>query len=81
VIIELEPNIERLERMKPLDRAKAAAELVDHHRAATQKFADVRAAAIAEAYDDGLTLAEIAAHLGISAGRVHQLLNWKGTTT
>ena len=70
---ELDVVLERLHRMVPIERAKAAGVLVDRHRRAMCATAAVRAAAIAEAWDGGATYAEIGAALGISAGRAQQI--------
>lgn len=72
----LDAQMARLQRMAPLDRAKAAMELVDHHRRAMCRFAEIRSAAVTEAWMAGATFAEIAEHLAITAGRAHQLHRW-----
>ncbi len=60
--------------MTPLARAEAAATLMDQHRRAIADLAAVRAAALRELRDQGMSAINIAETLGISRQQVHRLL-------
>jgi excisionase family DNA binding protein len=64
----------RLAKMTPLARAEAAATLMDQHRRAIADLAAVRAAALRELRDQGMSAINIAEALGISRQQVHRLL-------
>jgi excisionase family DNA binding protein len=64
----------RLAKMTPLARAKAAADLMDEHRHAIADLAAVRAAALRELRDQGMSAINISEALGISRQQVHRLL-------
>ena len=60
--------------MTPLARAEAAATLMDQHRRAMAELAAVRAAALRELRDQGMSAINIAEALAISRQQVHRLL-------
>ena len=60
--------------MTPLARAEAAATLMDQHRRAIAELAAVRAAALRELRDQGMSAVNIAEALDISRQQVHRLL-------
>jgi excisionase family DNA binding protein len=64
----------RLAKMTPLARAKAAAELMDEHRQAIADLAALRAAALRELRDQGMSAINISEALEISRQQVHRLL-------
>ena len=64
----------RLAKMTPLARAKAAAELMDEHRQAIADLAAIRAGALRELRDQGMSAINISEALGISRQQVHRLL-------
>ena len=64
----------RLAEMTPLARAKAAAVLMDEHRRAIADLAAVRASALRELRDQGMSAIAIADALEISRQQVHRLL-------
>ena len=64
----------RLAKMTPLARAEAAAALMDQHRRAIAELAAVRAAALRELRDQGMSAINIAEALDISRQQVHRLL-------
>ena len=64
----------RLAKMTPLARAAAAAALMDQHRRAIAELAAVRAAALRELRDQGMSAINIAEALDISRQQVHRLL-------
>lgn len=64
----------RLAKMTPLVRAKAAAALMDEHRRAIAELAAVRASALRELRDQGMSAMAIADVLEISRQQVHRLL-------
>ena len=64
----------RLAKMTPLARAGAAATLMDQHRRAIAELAVVRAAALRELRDQGMSAINIAEALDISRQQVHRLL-------
>ena len=68
----------RLAKLTPLARAKAAAQLMDEHRQAIADLAAVRAAALRELRDQGMSAAHISEALGISRQQVHRLLREAG---
>ena len=64
----------QLARMTPLARAKAAAVLMDEHRRAIADLAVIRASALRELRDQGMSAIAIAEALEISRQQVHRLL-------
>jgi len=64
----------RLAKMTPLARAKAAAVLMDEHRRAIADLAAIRASALRELRDHGMSAIAIAEALEISRQQVHRLL-------
>jgi excisionase family DNA binding protein len=69
---------ESLARLTPLARAKAAAGLMDNHRHAMAALAAVRAGALRELRDQGMSVLDIADALGVSRQQVHRLLREAG---
>lgn len=57
----------------PVDRAKAAIELMARYQSHVNELSRIRREAIEEAQASGMTHAEIAKRLGVSRGRVGQL--------
>lgn len=57
----------------PVDRAKAAIDLMARYQSHVNELSRVRREAIEEAQASGMTQAEIAKRLGVSRGRVGQL--------
>lgn len=68
----------RLAKMTPLARAKAAAILMDEHRHAIADLAAIRASALRELRDQGMSAIAIADALEISRQQVHRLLREDG---
>lgn len=70
----LDVELERLYRMKPLERAIAAKDAVEWHRLAMRTLAATRAKAIRQLRDDeGMSMAAIAEALDVSRQQVYRL--------
>lgn len=67
-------DLDRLAKLAPGARAKAAAALMDQHRHAMARLAAVRVAALKELQEQGVSAANIAQALGITRQQVHTLL-------
>lgn len=65
--------LEALKRLDALDRVSLAGELIEEHRQAMGTLAQIRADAVSELRDQGLSLAEIAEHLNVTRQHVHRL--------
>ncbi|MGW6624052.1 sigma factor-like helix-turn-helix DNA-binding protein [Nocardia sp. NPDC055002] len=57
----------------PLRRARRATELITEYQELARQLANIRRQAIEDAHDGGMAYKEIAAHLGLSKGRVSQI--------
>jgi hypothetical protein len=58
----------------PRERYRRATEELEKHRRAVEMLSSVRAAAASDAYEAGGTVRGLAAQLGVSPARVHQLI-------
>jgi hypothetical protein len=65
--------MEALLELPPLERAEAAARLMDAYRSAISRIATLREQALVEARFDGVSAAAIAHELGITRQQVHRL--------
>ena len=58
----------------PILKAKLCVEDMEKHREAIARLAEMRAAAVQEALDSGMTRAQVARALGVSPQAITQLL-------
>jgi transposase-like protein len=65
--------VERLRRLSPLDRIRAAAAEMDRHRRGLAALASMRADAVEELLARGATQADVARELGVTPGAVAKL--------
>jgi len=63
----------------PRERYRRATEELEKHQWAVEQLSAVRAAAAADAYDEGDSVRALAARLGVSPSRVHQLIQEAGS--
>jgi predicted transcriptional regulator len=64
---------EDLSGLPAIERARRAAELIEHHRALVGHYAGIRADAVAEARADGVKAHELAAALGVTRAAITKL--------
>ena len=63
----------------PRERYRQATEELEKHQRAVEQLSAVRAAAAADAYDEGDSVRALAERLGVSPSRVHQLIQEAGS--
>ena len=63
----------------PRERYRRATSELEKHQRAVEQLSAVRAAAAADAYDEGDSVRALAEHLGVSPSRVHQLIQEAGS--
>lgn len=66
-------SLRRLAKLLPADRSQAVMAMQDDHRRAIAELAAVRRGALHEMRAGGLSVAEIAAELGISRQEAHRI--------
>lgn len=66
-------QIDGLHKLPPADRCKAAAGLMDAGRQAMMTLAAIRAEAVRDMRDQGMSLAAIGDALGVSRQQVHRI--------
>lgn len=76
--VDATSEIEELAALSPVERAMRAEEMIEEHRARIRALAAVRAGAVSEVVtaEGGATAA--GRRLGLSRGRIYQLLNARG---
>ena len=62
----------------PRERYRQATSELEKHQRAVEQLSAVRAAAAADAYDEGDSIRALAERLGVSPSRVHQLIQEAG---
>lgn len=67
-------EIDRLHHLDPVARAKATVSSMDGHRQAILTLADIRAGAVRQLLDAGITQAEIARRLGVTPPAVAKMV-------
>lgn len=63
----------------PRERYRRATQELEKHQRAVEQLSAVRAAAAADAYDEGDSVRALAERLGVSPSRVHQLIQEAGS--
>lgn len=70
---QIQETIATLEQLDPLERVRAAGQVIEEYRQAMALIAQVRSEAVAELRSTGLSLAEVARHLNVTRQQVHRL--------